>query len=310
MPSINRYRFNFNAVDHLLLPAYPGSALRGIFGYGLRKCACVTALRDCSVCPLRSQCVYTYLFETSVFTGGARNAPNPMVLDISSLKRDYSPGSSFSIELTLIGKANSHIPYVIQAWRRAGKRGLGHGNKQFEVTSVESLDFTGNCWNMLFPETEKPCTPAGLPEREARSWKTDRLGIKLTTPYRGKLNGHLVTPKTFTAQGFVIALIKRLAILQRLHDPEGETLNTNTLIELARDVTMEGSVLYWKEWTRHSSRQSTHMQMGGVTGTFILRSDRLESLLPILELGQWIHAGKNTMFGLGRYRIAHGTGSP
>jgi CRISPR/Cas system endoribonuclease Cas6 (RAMP superfamily) len=46
------------------------------------------------------------------------------------------------------------------------------------------------------------------------------------------------------------------------------------------------------------------MKMGGVTGSFALSGDGLENLYPLLALGQWLHAGKNTSFGLGQYRMS------
>jgi hypothetical protein len=44
------------------------------------------------------------------------------------------------------------------------------------------------------------------------------------------------------------------------------------------------------------------MALGGVVGDWTLRGD-LAPFLPFLHLGQWLHAGKNATFGLGKYHL-------
>jgi CRISPR/Cas system endoribonuclease Cas6 (RAMP superfamily) len=44
------------------------------------------------------------------------------------------------------------------------------------------------------------------------------------------------------------------------------------------------------------------MKMGGFIGSITFRGN-LEQFLPYLVLGEYIHVGKGTSFGLGKYRI-------
>ncbi len=106
MLRIARYRFTVCAQDPIRLPPFPGSAIRGIFGHGLKRSVCVTRLHDCNECELRSHCVYSYLFETSAMVGKGKNAPHPLILDVHRLMQRYDPGEAFGIEATLVGKAN------------------------------------------------------------------------------------------------------------------------------------------------------------------------------------------------------------
>jgi len=60
--------------------------------------------------------------------------------------------------------------------------------------------------------------------------------------------------------------------------------------------------LYWQDWERYSSRQQTRMKFGGWVGEIIYQGD-FQRFLPLLRLGEHIHVGKVTTFGLGKYRI-------
>ena len=45
------------------------------------------------------------------------------------------------------------------------------------------------------------------------------------------------------------------------------------------------------------------MQFGGLVGEFTVDGPALPAVWPALWLGQWIHVGKGTAFGLGGYRV-------
>lgn len=305
MLRISRYRFRFHALDPIRLPPFPGSAMRGIFGHGLKRSVCVTHQSDCSECALRSHCVYSYLFETHLSVDKRDNAPQPLVLDVQRLQRRYEPGEAFSVEATLVGKANRNFPYLIQAWQRAGQRGLGRENARFELRQADVLDFQSCNWQQFFP-AEGGATK--LPEPFDFMAVSDEsipahVQVRLVTPYRGKRKGRLVTPESFDIQGFMVSLLRRISRLQELHDPDYPKVDLPLLIHAASNLTMTNADLKWKEWTRHSSRQHTHMNMGGVVGTFTVSGEGMRQLWPGLQLGQWIQAGKNTLFGLGCYQI-------
>lgn len=62
--------------------------------------------------------------------------------------------------------------------------------------------------------------------------------------------------------------------------------------------------LEWQDWARYSSRQKTRMQVGGLMGSITLSGGDLASWWPLLWLCQWLHLGKFTSMGLGRYRLS------
>ncbi len=85
--------------------------------------------------------------------------------------------------------------------------------------------------------------------------------------------------------------------------PEPRTLDRSAVHAAIDQVEIEATALRWVEWTRYSSRQRTHMQLGGLLGQLRLSGPGVAPLWPLIALGQWLHLGKNTSFGLGRYRV-------
>ena len=52
-----------------------------------------------------------------------------------------------------------------------------------------------------------------------------------------------------------------------------------------------------------SNDNQQKMTLGGITGTW--QFDHLPlSFAQLLHIGQWLHIGKETVFGLGRYTLA------
>jgi CRISPR/Cas system endoribonuclease Cas6 (RAMP superfamily) len=66
---------------------------------------------------------------------------------------------------------------------------------------------------------------------------------------------------------------------------------------------MRDGNIRWRDWERYSARQDTRMKMGGFVGKVNYRGD-VGEFLPLLRLGEILHLGKGTGFGLGRYEIA------
>jgi hypothetical protein len=305
MLEFSRYRFNFSALDPVTLPAFAGSALRGILGHGLRRTVCVTAMDDCKDCPLHKQCAYTQLFETQLASGQKGLTLQPVILSLDHYAPCYAPGEPFSLQLTLIGSANRHLPYLVPAWQRAGHRGLGRANAKFQLEQIERLDFGSNQWRHLYPSEASRWNL----DSDDRPWQPDstlqpqRIRVEWLTPYRSKKEGRLVTQTSFDAPGFLISVARRIEALRRQFDSRKPALPMAQLVASANVIRLVDAQLDWQEITRHSSRQQSTMNLGGVIGSFCLEGDCLPQYYPLLQLGQWLHAGKNSLFGLGRYQL-------
>ena len=79
-------------------------------------------------------------------------------------------------------------------------------------------------------------------------------------------------------------------------------VNAREILASAADVKVEESKLRWHDWERYSARQDARMALGGFVGR-VTFTGLLAPWLPVLRLGEILHVGKGTAFGLGRYRI-------
>lgn len=316
VPAIARYRFDLEALDELRLPAYAGSAWRGVLGHGLKRAVCVTRQPRCEGCLLAGTCVYSVIFESPAPDEGARRrftaVPHPFVLVLDPIAPRHCPaGGTLSVGLNLLGSANTAVPYLIHGLNLAGQRGIGAGDGRFRVAAVDQeLKLGEGLWETVYDADSAsfrrlPLQPPEVPP------VPERIALELLTPLRMKRDGRLIGAREFRIGDLLYHLAWRLAALEAFYgqgggraydvgraEPEGPPG-----LELQRD-------LHWREWTRYSSRQGTEMQMGGLVGRLILDGRAAEPLWPALWLGQWLHAGKATSMGLGCYRLADAASSP
>lgn len=302
---VARYRYEFRAEDDLRLPPYAGSAWRGAFGHALGRAVCVMATRDCVPCALRARCAYPYLFETPPGADSARlrkypHAPHPYVLRPHAHGRHLAAGAVLALDCVLIGHANRHAALIAHTLRCAGAAGLTHARARLVlrrvVGSAPALpeaavwDGSGAFHAVAAQAAQPPALPA-------------RLRLVLETPLRLTRNEKLIGPHDFAFHDLARNLIRRIATLSYFHADREIDADFRALSAVARNVALDRAELRWQDWTRHSTRQDRAIDMGGVLGTLELDGTQIAPFWPWLWLGQWVHAGKGTVMGLGAYRI-------
>ncbi len=300
-----RYRLTFRAAVDLRLPAYTGSAWRGAFGRALKRLVCVTRESACPPCLLYRSCIYPYLFETPPDPGVGKltrytAAPHPYVLVPEDRGGMIAVGETLALELTLLGHGNRHLPYVVHALHQAGQQGLGTDRGALELLEVAQADEGG--WRSIYapggdfvpgPAVTPPPAPA-VPRR---------VVVRFLTPLRLTHEGRLVSQDRFRFSLLFSSLLRRMSLLTAFHTDDPLETDFAGLTQAARAVELEGARLRWHEWARYSSRQDKLVQMGGLIGEIELDGAGLEPFWPYLWLGQWTHAGKGAVMGLGRYRV-------
>lgn len=303
--ALARYRLNFRVTQPVQLPDYAGSALRGAFGHALMQ---LSGLRKHDVrekTPLFLFSPYAQIFEPqpdATATGLSGRLPTPPVPYVIEAPlggaRYLDEGEEFSFALVLLEPALQHLSLIILAWRRALLRGFGRGEGgTAELLSVQHLSGDEEV-TTLYTE-ERPLvqthqTTVRLPEFELPR----TLHLQLETPLRLQLNGRVLSPAELTAPVFLRHLIRRVSLCfpALLNHERVQSLNVQA------DAVADERHLHHKPWARFSSRQRKLMQMDGAVGDWLLL-DVPPTLQQLLWLGQFLHLGKGTAYGLGGYRF-------
>jgi len=128
----------------------------------------------------------------------------------------------------------------------------------------------------------------------------ERVTLRFVTPVRIKYRERLCGDLEFHI--LMRSLLRRISLLTFFHCGRELEVDFRGLILQAQKVRVVESNLLWHDWLRYSHRQRARLKLGGLMGEMTFAGD-LEPFWPFLKLGEWIHVGKGTSFGLGRYRI-------
>lgn len=303
-----RYRLEWRASTTLRLPDYAGSMLRGAFGHALRQLACMTRQKECTGCALLSTCPYPAIFAPPPPAAHAlqkfSQIPVPYVIEPPDWgARQLAAGESFAFHHVLIGRALAELPLIVLAWRRAFARGVGAGDGTAELLRVVHCGGDGET------EIYRPDTGIIAPHAQAIEFDTPgnpetkprELTLHFLTPLRLQKNGRALPPEKLDARTLLMALVRRASLLAEFHAGTALVEDFAPLLAAAADIR-DSKHLVWQDWTRFSSRQRQKMALGGAVGEWTL-SGPLAPFFPFLQLGTWLHVGKEAAFGLGRYTL-------
>lgn len=299
---IARYRFECVATDEVRMPFYSGSALRGAFGYMLRKVTCMTKQPVCDGCPLRRTCPYGQVFEPEAQTGSTLTAdqtPPAYILEPLPIgQRDLLQDECFSFNLVLIGEARNQLALLIYVWEQvlaqglrkpAGKARLLRVDWQKDVDQYETIYQPGKA---LIPHSAHVLVPP-IPD-------DTYLNIEFLTPSRIRSEGSRLGKTQIQPADMLKALNRRYRILFRQYLLPDLPILPVQQVELHHDYRE----LHWLDWTRYSSRQEQEMTLGGLVGFWQWSLSDVADWWPLLFIGQWLHVGKNAAFGMGHYQLS------
>jgi hypothetical protein len=312
-----RFCFTIEPTEELRLPDYKGSALRGGFGFAFKKATCLSRDRQCGPCMLKSACAYYTVFETKVPKERAQqlrigaDAPHPFVLEPPMTERQYfQPGITISYGLTLFGSAIEKLPFFVYAFMILGEDlGLGKGRGRFKLLSV--VDEKGK---NIYDDGNLSGGFAIVSGREVlESAGTDdgTITMKFQTPVRMKTawkrDGQGLLNAIASDDDFRLllkAVYHRAYVLTQLYgdNPVQQPYDSHALPLLGSDIQLKESRTHWLDWTRYSSRQKQEMQLGGMLGT-VSFTGKTGQYLPLFKLGEYLHIGKGSTFGLGKYQL-------
>lgn len=320
---IARFHFTIEPTEEIRLPEYKGSAFRGGFGYAFKRATCITRDRFCETCILKSACAYFRVFESKVSRETAdrlrlgSDAPHPFVIEPPMTEQQYfEPGDRLTFSLVLIGSAVGQLPFFVYAFMILGESfGIGKGRGRFRLLEVEDengkqLYDNGNLSGGLTIRS------AGEIMGNGQSSVDREITLRFETPLRIKTSFERDRKELLTRIGdkaslrvLLKSLYHRAFVLNQLYG-EGvkeEPYDSRKLPLVDGDVEVVRAETFWYDWERYSLRQQRRMKLGGLMGEITLNG-KVSQYEHLLRLGEYLHVGKGTGFGLGKYRIVEEEG--
>ena len=290
----------------LQLPPYAGSMLRGAFVHALMALAPLPHANE-RACALQHSCPYCQIFATPPLPEHSlqkfSQMPHPYIIEPPERgSRRLQAGDVFSFGLVLIGNALNHLPTVIRAFERALRTGLGMGERPVRcmLLAVRQEHHDRLLWQagqdklLATPSiTLPPAVPLG-----------QTVSLQLSSPLRLQQHGKPVRqPEVLTARSLLVTLARRYQLLLDVHlGAKAPQLNFEQISAQAAGIQLTSDNMEWFDWKRYSQRQQQEMKLSGLIGNLHLHGE-LSPFSQLLHLGQWLHVGKSTTFGLGGYRL-------
>lgn len=297
------------------LPEYKGSAFRGAFAWVFRQTVCVTKQKTCENCILRAQCCYFKFFETELngdkpaFLKGVRKLPHPFIIHPPlESRRTYHKDDILNVGLTVFGDAINYFPYFVYTFQQMGFNGISEGKKKFALERVSLIGIEGNMTEVFSCQDSSylinkfaPVTSSEILSKAKVRISSDRMLLRFQTPVRLQKDGKVISGKDNIDVRMIISLLERRAVSLSYFYCGGQIPECNLFI-VNENLEIAENKLEFYNWSRFSNRQKREIDMSGFTGELTLSGD-IGYFIPLLALGEYIHLGKNTVFGLGKYLI-------
>lgn len=316
---LSHLRFHLVPEGELRLPALnKGNSLRGGFGTAFRRLVCVDRNWDCAPCSLRYDCPYTKVFNPFIppdaqqFTGN-RNIPRPFVFKPPlSTQTRYTDDDTVVFDLVVVGQAIDYLPYFIVAFRELGATGFGLNRGRVQLGRVESITADGKP-SPVYEANSNLVQPAPAMLMEAvaplpsdAATERQEITIEFLTPTT------LKTGSTLDRQGDLVRQPAFHHVLKRLRDRVNALatfygdgplpLDFKAVGEAAESVETVSDATRWVERTRFSQRRDVPHDLSGFAGPIVVRGD-MAPFLPLLRIGEYVHVGKNAVFGNGWFTV-------
>lgn len=254
-----------------LKPSHPfiGSAIRGAFGYALRKASCPFVSVNCEKCDIFGECAYNEFFENVSDTPNFR-------LDINLNQK------RFDFKILLFEHAARYLPHVAIAIANMQEIGLEVSRRKFKFSN---FTLNGEIVEPKFLLSNEP-----EPLNFTPDFTTGDYEISLLTPLRMKQKNVLVRCE-IDFKSFIRQIAMRF-----------ENITGDAIDKFEVKFCRFEQDLHFYDINRYSNRQHTKMQFGGVIGRMrVFGLD--ERSAKLLQLAQITGVGKSTVFGLGKIKV-------
>jgi hypothetical protein len=268
-------------------------------------------------------CPYTAVFHPFVPEGSEkisrnRDIPRPFVIKPPlETKETYLPGEHLSFDFVLVGKIKDYLPYFIVTFKELSQAGLGRGRAPLELAAVVHVGSDGVEAPVFNSESNLV-----QPPKEAISWvdlwaRAGSHNGSINSPQAGTSNVKRVTmrfltPTMLIADGAPVRRPTFGPIAKRLRDRinalayfycgNGLAIDFKAFGDDADKIVTVADSTRWVESSRYSRRREVTHDLSGFIGEVSFEGE-LGPFIPYLKLGEYLHVGKNAVFGNGWYRI-------
>jgi hypothetical protein len=330
--SLQHFRFHLEPKVPLRMPAYnKGNVIRGGFGSTFRRIVCHANCREPENCELRNVCPYTAVFQPFVPEGSEkisknRDIPRPFVIKPPlETTETYAPDERLSFDLVLVGKIKDYLPYFVVTFKELSQAGLGPNRAPVELAGVEYVDGSGVVMPVYTKEDNLVRPPAeaiswaglcgvhgfnngstGSPQGGSASSPQDdaanvrQVTLRFLTPTLLRADGVLMRRPAFGP--LAKRLRDRINALAYFYCGEGLDIDFKAFGDAAEKIGPVSDATGWVESSRYSRRREVAHDLSGFVGEVTFEGE-LGVFLPYLKLGEYVHVGKNAVFGNGWYEI-------
>jgi len=281
------------------------AALQSAFAKNFRHVVCNQKRRECALCAVYSECPYYRVFlssRTGKYQGGKAE---PFVLELPfGNKTSYQPGETLAVGLVLIEDTSKYLPHFISSLQELGEtidKALG-SLRLVGVVGVNPL--SNNCLLASLPERGQPYSgelsfSGAELERAASYLNTAVISVDYVTVTRLRQGNQVAERAEFSV--LIRNLLRRVRALG-LHQGDVRLENFLGLVRKAQQVYTVSDYTRWVDLRRPNRRATGKQLSGGLMGQVTYRGD-LAPFLTLLKLGELLHVGWLSGFGLGKYLI-------
>ena len=306
------------ARDFRVSSLYAGSMLRGAFGSALRSIVCINSHQECADCLTKESCAYQKIFSPVTPVNATRlsknrDMPRGFVIKPPLTEHTYGPENPFSFRMILVGELVEWLPYIIVPFTELGRQGIGRTKTPFILERLISCgaqrEETGqevysSKDNLVRPDKIATLGFEAFTGEDKIAANTVTLNFLTPTLLRFNPRGDKGSSQPVLVPEFHV-------LIKRLRDRANRLTTTYCSTELHVDYKMLGRraetvklASFQGSWEkrRRKTRSGEAQDMGGFVGT-VTYEGNLQEFLPLLRLGEYLHVGKNAVFGNGWYRI-------
>ncbi len=308
---IGRYVLRLVLRSEGRLPQAVGSMWRGLLGRELKEMSRGHKAVPRTLPPwIAAGKLYEYFIETPPPADAAvmrlyPRAPHPFMIaaPFAEGEERVTAGSVIEVPVTLFGRANQLLACVILALSRAAGGGIGKTRARAQLLGVDEIGAGGIRREIFRPGAAlAPITPM-VPQAPPLP-PQGLVEITFASPLRLQMAGRIVKPGTLTPPALLMNLVRRLSMLAAFHGDGLVEVDFRALKEASLRIRLSGCDLVWRDQHRWSGRAKRKIPLGGIMGRCRMDMSKAAPLWPWLWMGQFIHAGKGTVHGLGALRLA------